>query len=287
VSILFKLKILSKMCVRRFFEKQRVDEIGFYSVRLQKVLLYLAIFNLLGLLAGLNSWIGALIEVLLLWIAFHGAYKRRARPLRAYVCINITLMIMGVIFLLTALMFFNTQDDKQNYPILDLNPPPSNNKTDLLDLQPPPANVTAPSQNNTNTDFKDIEVPDAHLSGGLIALYLMVIVCQIIVFIMKMISIVMAARLARMICTYNCLQLSSHTCNKPETPSPSPSNSYIPMQPIQPQSSAPMYPQPMYVPVVINGQPNGQPQQFVYPNPYFVPQAMYTPMAPPQSNDKN
>jgi len=281
------------MC-KRFFEKQRVDEIGFYSVRLQKVVLYLAIFNLLGLLAGLTHWISALIEVILLWVAFHGAYKRRHRPLRAYVCINITFMILGAIFLITALMFYGAEmhhrgedGDEEAVPLQDLTPAANNSASDLTDLKTPltdlkSANGTTPD----NTNLTDLHPAVRHVSGAYIALWFLVALAQILVFILKIISIVMAARLARMICTYNCLLLS-HPTSKPETPSPS--SNYIPMQPVQQQQQTPnpMYPQPMYVPVVINGQPNGQPQQFMYPNPYFVPQAMYTPMAPPQTNDKN
>lgn len=281
------------MC-KRFFENQRVDEIGFYSVKLQKVLIALAFFNLLGLLAGVNSWFGALIEIILLWVAFHGAHKRKHRPLRAYVCVNITFMILGLIFMLGALMVYNTNSDVmyEDEPVMEINPSQNNTEmqninTPLMDLHP--ANNASNSDNST---IPSLDIPSSSsydsVSGAYVTLYILFAIAQILVLVLKFMSIVMAARLARMICAYNCLHLSHPTpspSSKAEEVSPSPS--YFPMQPVPQQPNQPMYPQPMYVPVVINGQPNGQPQQFVYPSPYFVPQSMYTPYAPTQSNDKN
>jgi len=276
------------MC-KRFFEKQRVDEVGFYSVKLQKVLLYLAVFNLLGLLAGLTNWLSALVEVLLLWVAFSGAYKRRHGPLRAYVCINISFMILGIILGVATLMFYGSHVD--TVPSQDLNIPmenlrPVQNGSDVqepMDIKPL-SNETVP----TNTSIIDIHpLPTENISGAYIAVWFLLAVSEILVFILKIVSIIMAARLARMIIAYNSLHLAHPLSEFPTRTevSPTPTTPYMPMQPF-PQTPT-MYPQPMYVPVVINGQPNGQPQQFLYPNPYFVPQAMYTPMAPPQSNDKN
>jgi len=295
------------MC-KRFFERQKVDEIGFYSVKLQKVLIYLAVFNLLGLLAGLTNWFSALIEVILLYVAFHGSYKRKHGPLRAYVCINISFLILGVILGIAALMFYGSHvipSDEIVTPMNDLKP--VKNNTDMQDLHAPFMNIR-PLNNDTNNDNQthpiDI-IPSSpsitHATGAYIALWFLVALSQILVFILKIVSIIMAARLARMIIAYNLVHLAhpSPVPSKIQTPPSPPTTPYIPMQQfpqnsnMYPQNSN-MYPQPMYVPVVINGQPNGQPQQFIYPNPYFVPQSMYTPpqsmytpMAPPQSNEKN
>jgi len=280
------------MC-KRFFEKQRVDEIGYYSVRLQKVLIALAIFNLLGIFTGgIANWFGLLLEFILLWVAFFGAYKRQHRPLRAYVCINLTMMVLTVVFLVIALVYaghveyesdeIESEDLTHPSDMQDLYAP--NNNTDLMDLKTPVNSTDI----NVNIGFDDNFRPGA----GFFVVYLFAVLVSAFVFVLKFVSIVMAARLARMVCGYQCRQLSHPTAPFATRPVESfPTPAYQPM--FQPNMQQPMFQpnmqQPMYVPVVINGQPNGQPQQFMYPNPYFVPQAMYTPMtpiAPPAQNDR-
>jgi len=268
------------MC-KRFFDKQRVDEIGFYSVRLQKVLIALAIFNLIGICTGgFANWLGVLLEFVLLWVAFYGSYKRKHRPLRAYVCVNITMMILTVVFLVIALVYAGHVEYEDEVDAEELTNPSDiqdlyapNNNTALMDLNTP--------SNSTNINIggdEDYMRPGA----GFLVVYLFAVLVSAFVFVLKVVSIIMAARLARMICGYQCRQLSHPTA--PVTPRPVesfPAPAYQPM--FQPHMQ-----QPMYVPVVINGQPNGQPQQFMYGNPYFVPQAMYTPMTPiaPPAQDR-
>jgi len=272
------------MC--RFFERQRIDEIGIYSVKLQKVLIALAIFNLLGWFStGLLNWIGVLIEFILLYVAFYGSYKRRHRPLRAYVCINITFFVLGLIFVLLAIVFMHhkTNPDGALAPAQDLKQPPNT----LMDLRPI----------NVNTNLTDINIPtnpSTSHSGPMFLIIILAFVVSLLIFALKIASIIMAMRLARMICCDHARQLAH-----PRSDS-SPNVAYQPMQQIQPPMQQPMQPmppmqqpmqqpmppmyQPMYIPMVVNGQP-GQHQQYVYPNPYFIPQAMYTPQAP--QNDQH
>jgi hypothetical protein len=275
------------MCCRRFFEKQRVDEIGYYSVRLQHVLIVLAIFNLLGIfLGGFANWFAVLVEFLLLGLAFYGAYKRNHRPLRAYVCINLTMIILSLVLVLFLVVFSTSHPEMADHTSpspLEIHKPDNvanTNNSDIQNLQTPLTNLHAP-QNATDIDNDEGDSEESYPTPAFFAIYLVAVVISALVFVLKIVSIVMALRLARMICGFQCRQLS-HPISRSET---IPSPAYQPMYPPTPQQPN-MY-QPMYVPVVINGQPNGQPQQFIYPNPYFVPQAMYTPMAPPaHSNDK-
>jgi len=275
------------MCrCRRFFENQRVDEIGFYSVKLQKVLIALIVFHLISLLFGVfSNWLSILVELVLFWICFYGAYKRNHKPLRAYVCINVALMILGVIVFICAIIFVSAvHNDSEPVDVIDITVPDNDTNSDMVDLLPPinngtditgminiiPAVVTRP---NVPTEF--------------FIVYVLIVFLSALVLVLKLVSIIMAMRLARMICEYNRIHLSHpEVCHK--EPTQPQQSSYIPLNQMpQEQGQPPMYPQmPMYFPVVVN-QPNGQPQ-YMYPNPYFVPQAMYTPMAPNQpENNKN
>jgi len=282
------------MCrCRRFFENQKVDEIGIYSVKLQKILITLIVLNLLGLFAGaFSNWLNIIVELVLLWVCFYGAYKRKHRALRAYVCINITFMILAIVFLLVAVVFFSTQPVPQESSPMEVEPAKNN---DMMDVKPVSKNADGMMDiSNSNNNITDLVPPTkpSHNSGPIFVFWILVVFISALVFVLKLVSIIMSVRLARMICQFNYIHLSHPVCNNniQEAPRETPPPAYTPMQqhPMQqhPMQQHPMY-QPMYVPVVVNGQPNGQPQQFVYPNPYFVPQAMYTPMAPPQNNDKN
>jgi len=227
----------------------------------------------LALLAGgLANWLGVAVEVILLYVAFYGAYKRKHRPLRAYVCINILFMVVSAVFLVMALVYMGAHSQKDSVP-LDLIYENNTNNDGFLPLKPVDAN-------NTDTPSNHITIAP---SPAFFVVSILVVIATALVFVLKVLSIIMAARLARLICAYNCSHLSHPIVTPRECPSinnshPIPPPAYSPMQQV-PMQQVPMY-QPMYMPVVVNGQPNGQNQQFVYP--YFVPQGMYTPMAPPQ-----
>jgi hypothetical protein len=266
------------MCLRNFFARQKVDEIGIYSVKLQKILIVLMVFNTLSLfLGGFSSLLGFLIEFILLWVCFIGAVKRSQRHLRAYVCINITIMIITIVVFFALIIMATSAHPKTDEPqsgIADPNQPaPTANPNARRDDIPnnTPSNTTIPTPTDPSV---------AHgLTPREIAIAFFLIFSSIFVMILKVASMVMALRLARMICAYN-LQHLSH----PTTYQPVPQKEEQLQQPnFIPMTPQGAYAQPMFVPVVINGQPNGQPQQFIYPNPYFVPINSYTP--PPQQTN--
>jgi hypothetical protein len=78
----------------KFFQKQKVDQVGVTSVALQKILVVLMLLSIFTLFNG------GLISFLLCLIGFIGAYKRHTGLLRAYVSISVALIIIAFVFAL-------------------------------------------------------------------------------------------------------------------------------------------------------------------------------------------
>jgi len=93
----------------RFFEKQKVDQIGVTSVALQKILLFFMILSLLSLFNG------GLISYVLCAIGFLGAYKRHPGLLRTYYVVSIALIVAVFILSIVAVAYVaNGQDSYYN-----------------------------------------------------------------------------------------------------------------------------------------------------------------------------
>jgi len=75
----------------KFFQNQKVDQVGITAVSLQKILIFLMILSLFSLFNG------GFLSFILCMIGFVGAYRRSPGLLTAYFTISISLIILGAI----------------------------------------------------------------------------------------------------------------------------------------------------------------------------------------------
>jgi len=87
----------------RFFEKQKVDEIGIASVKLQKFLIPLMVISVLGFFSS-AGFLFSVVSLGLYTVCFYGAYKRRVNFLRFYYLFHIAAAILVVLILAIALV---------------------------------------------------------------------------------------------------------------------------------------------------------------------------------------
>jgi len=91
--------------MKRFFAAQQIDEIGFHSVRLQRLILSLFLIQvILAILFG--SWLSTIIASIILFMGFYGAVKRKSCLLKTYACINIFLFILGFLSIIAGLVMY-------------------------------------------------------------------------------------------------------------------------------------------------------------------------------------
>jgi len=270
-------------------------------VKLQKILIFLSIVNLVSFIQfSLVTWVAGLSMQVILASAFYGAYKRRIGLLRFYVVINIILIIIAAIAIGVCLNRSHRDDasdytgDKNgdtpvnipvnvspltltipqpqplnapNSAILSLNPPIQPIQQlppiGLLPLTyPRPLVLATPQVEDYDSATSDNGSPSFLLSIGLL------VVC-LVIFALKLATILMCAKMARMLMAQRATNLA-HPVQK----SPTQMNGVTP-----PMIHAPhQHPQVMYVPInmaqSMNSNMYGPYMQSIYPmyNPYLQPQ---------------
>jgi len=287
----------------RFFERQKIDEIGIKAVKLQKVLIALAIFTSLGFLQlNIVSIIITLSSLTLLYIGFRGAHKRNERLLRIYYTITLALFLIGIVIVFLFFSFGTITDEPSDSNFV-IPLPEGNSSTDPIPVATP--QTDSGSSNNdegSNTPLLDLNPSDsnsnsnsnsttgsysAHLSLFTI-LGLVAFVFVFVVLFLKISSIVLSCRIVRMLRVEQTRNLAHPMFSKKQqesihTQEPLLSNNqdFVPVpiyiqMPIQP-NSYPYYPQNN---VSVNGNaPSGVP---IYYNPYLQPS--FVPYVPQQQD---
>jgi len=261
----------------KFFEKQKVDEIGYLGVKLQKVLLFLCFVAALGFLDfAVITWVLSLLTLALLFTGFWGSYKRNATLLRIYVTINVVLITFMLVTVAVSMIYLSL------YPPQDSNNPLDGSASDngmpasskLMSLYHPAAkqirsdgtndfkellpvgtpessadsntqltDLTKPNQNSMPTDLKPQDYTTQNIW------FFLSLLVSLIIFAYKIASIVMAARMARMLREKQVLNLAHPMKRESQPAAPEPQYVYIPMnvQPFQPTPGAPSFQQqPIY-----------------------------------------
>jgi len=267
-------------------------------VKLQKILIFLSIVNLVSFIQfSLVTWVFGFSMQVILGSAFYGAYKRRIGLLRFYVVINIILMIIAAIAI--GLSLTRSHNDVSDYSgnngyktvptpvnvspltltipkpqplnapnsaILSLNPPlqpiQQSPSIGLLPLSYPQPMVLDAPQVDCDSATSDNGSPFFLVSIGLLVLCL-------VIFALKLATVLMCAKMARMLMTQRATNLA-HPVVKP----PTQMSGVTP-----PMIHAPhQHPQVMYVPInmaqSMNSNMYGPYMQSIYPmyNPYLQPQ---------------
>jgi len=241
-------------------------------VKFQKLLIVLAIFNLISFIAMFDPF--SAITLLTIVIGFVGAVRRSPRHLRCY---GVTSIILTIIFV-GLLAFFALRPpvpptgcvvgDSGNgvtTPALPIHPVPSDPNTQAQPLSTPQGDSDTPStpQNIPQTT----EESEQHKGNGPVLLYFIAGFAATFTAIIKLITIVMSFRLA---CAIKKEQVTLAQTKDEHVPA-------VEMEMNTPE--APMgYPQVIYVPVPVNPQQGMTPFAFpqdgqpVFYNPYLANQ---------------
>jgi len=280
----------------RFFERQKVDEIGILGVKLQKLLIFFMFINVLTMLSGSLNFLWGLVTMIILYCGFVGAYKRRPRLLQVYFTINVLLIVLTFVMILLSLSISATH--KNHVETMEVDPAPQAypvNSTVSNDGTRPSAALTpltpAPKKDPngnvaTPVDVQpipktDVPTEEQHVqkkvSGAAIAVWVVLFVFGLIIFALKISTLVLASKMIKML-----KERQAHNLAHP-----------IPMmvkKPAQTQTPQPPAFQPiMYIPMPM--QPNGngaapfQPMAMYNPymsNPYMTPFQPQPPSSAPR-----
>jgi len=257
----------------KFFEQQKIDDIGILGVKLQKILIFLSIVNIISYIQfSMLSWGCGLAMQVILGSAIYGAYKRRICLLRFYVAIQVILIILGIV-----VVAFFLRGNEANDPGYDVvvNPDPMTiqpvNEVPLLDLSFPlnkPLPLSDPSKKilplyfpKAKEQLIPVSIPKPVLNlhpshnkptvptmigtssttpVSLWILAIALVIVAIVLFALKIATIVMAAKMARLLVVQRASNLAH-----PVVKSPPKTNT----------ASAPQHQQVMYVPINMAQQP--------------------------------
>jgi len=267
----------------KFFERQKVDEIGIIGVRLQKILLFFMILNLFMFFStNFLSILAGLFNFTILYCGFVGAYKRRERLIQVYFTVTVLMIALSFVMVLLSVSFAASHDHNEaegsdSHPIpmpMEIVP---QNGTENTPIQTPvaqpktgnpgspsevPGGSNAPSSSGSSaSDVKPVPQsppvvsaqPLTKVTVNPLALVLSFIV-TLILFFLKITSLVLASRMIRML-----KERQAHNLQHP-----------IAMTPRK-TAPQPMYQPVMYIPLPVQPNANGAPFQSMMYNPYVTP----------------
>lgn len=262
----------------KFFEKQKIDEIGIASVKLQKFLIALMVIAVVSAFIGMDFLVSG-FTLILYSLCFFGAYKRRINYLRFYYWFHIVVGIIFIGAIIIGFISFSSQAN-DNQDLNTTQTPSSGNSTQ------PDTYYNSRSESGTggsdDTASQDLQAPNntsidiqssQSTSSAPFVAVLFVVIVGIIIMTLKIATVVMAFRLAKMLRAQTMVNLE-HPVRPRVAPinAPSPNVMYTPV-PAQAQQNVYMYP---YNPYLAQQQQQQYLQQQYFMNPYI------NPVAPPQ-----
>jgi len=258
-----------------FFARQKVDEIGIVGVKLQKILLFLLVVNALTALHG--NILLAVFAFIVMYIGFYGALKRNERLLRFYFVFNVTFLVVSFVATLFIVFFFMSVapqvHDNGIADTVDANEilPATFSASDNTDTSPLMALNSAPV-NSGETAMTPPQLPNQpeveEATAGFPLRLLLCWVFGIVVFALKITSIVLAGRMSRMLRERNL-----HNLAHPIAPKTKDGYTQVPQQMQEEQA-----PQIVYIQVPMQVPPQGYP----YPQAFGPMAPQYGYVMPPQ-----
>jgi hypothetical protein len=271
-----------------FFEKQRVDAIGYMGVSLQKSVIFLMVVSMVvGVLSG--NVLSGILSVAFLFTAFWGAYKRRTCLLAIYFWINVIAFVLGLVACIALIMIVPAvanNDSSTGTVSADVSSGPSSNAhihrlvSSLLYIpHVSPSNSTStisPASNTTiipdpNPTFEgSLEYQTGVSVGALVVISFVAVVFSVLVLFFKIYSVILSWKLRKLI-------IASRPCSSACSSAPVCSSA-----PATPEDSKPLI-NPGYPASSVNGdvqlsvfpEQNAAPQQaqpmMYMPYPYFNP----------------
>jgi len=264
----------------KFFEKQKIDEIGTVGVRLQKIIIFLAVITATGYLhCGLASAISTTLALVLFYIGFYGSYKRRENCLRFYFVVNVMLIVFACVLVIASLFYVSGEQDdglrnSSKGELMDL----KKGNGDLLPVDPPKT-PGIPSDAPSNSSSTPSSPPPMDLSppsytGVSLILTILLFTAILVIVALKIQSLVLAAKMAKMLRATRIQNLAHPVVRKP---SPQPSPVPFPYPHHHHHHQGINNPEASYQPVVyipISLPPQQQQQPFVF-NPFMMQQSPY------------
>jgi len=263
----------------RYFENQRVDNIGILGVRIQKLVIILTFANFLAFLQpNILVWAAAFVNQVMLLIAFYGALKRRDSMLRFYVIVNVVFFVLSVAAVVT-LFVFAAPEHMGQHPV----PESEHNETNpmvMMDLKPHPLALLKLHSPKGPVTSNPNQIPSSVVVHRSPFFSIVFIAVKIVVFALKITTLIFASRMANLLRTRRSMGLAHPTKAAPAPANPSRGVYqpvvYVPINaPQMPQGQAPGYQpqafQPYYQPFMFNPylqqqvQPPAQPSTFQYP----------------------
>jgi len=267
----------------KFFERQKVDEIGIVGVRLQKILLFFMILNLFMFFStNFLSIVAGLFNFTILYCGFVGAYKRRERLIQVYFTVTVLMIALSFVMVLLSVSFAASHNHEEGegsepHPVtmpMEIVP---QNGTENAPIQTPvaqpktgnpgspselPGGSNAPlSSGSSASDVKPVPQtpqvdPQPAVATGVNPLVLVLsFILSLILFFLKITSLVLASRMIRML-----KERQAHNLQHPIA---------MTTRKTAPQ---PMYQPVMYIPVPVQPNTNGMAQfQSMMYNPYVTP----------------
>jgi hypothetical protein len=206
-----------------FFEKQKVDAIGYMGVSLQKSVIFLIIVTMVGS-AATGSLLSGLLGSAFLFIAFWGAYKRRTCLLAIYFWVNVICAILGLIAAIALIMVVPvySYDDNNNSSgtmSAEVNPHVSSHISRMASIfngfhPSPPSNSSSSGpiipQTNTTTITNNTIITDNSFEqgsfdvqsvniGALVAISFVAVVVSVLVLFFKIYSVILSWKLRKLI----------------------------------------------------------------------------------------
>lgn len=254
----------------KFFEKQKVDEIGIVGVKLQKILIFFMILNLFSFFQmSFWSWFSGITTMAVLYTGFYGAYKRRDRLVQFYFVVTVMFIVITAVAVLLSVSFAASRNDDSDPTVTPVNfitPMTNSSKVPPLTSQPKIAEGSAvaplldvsPASNSSIPNNPTTAEMHERVDGSMVLLVIFLFVLSIVLFALKISSLVLASRMVKMLRERQAHNLA-HPIEKKSTPQ---------------HETQPMYQQVMYIPVPMqanNMNANGAPFTNVVYNPYMNP----------------
>jgi len=253
-----------------FFEKQKYGDAGIIGVKIQKLVLFLMVARFVAYIFSWNinliNLIGTFTVFLFLFLGFWGSYKRNVRMLQCYYITNVVVIVASAVLVaFVVIPMLLHAPDQTNYPPVN---DPSFNST------VPDSSVTQPDAptDETNTteplnvslianDTSSSDIPNYHF--GLIegAVILLAGIISIAMFVIRIITIIFAAKMVRLLKEKQAQSLAHPTKG---------TQSYHPMTQIMPNT--------MYIQVPV--QPNTVPFEY-YPHQFAQQPMVFNPYLQP------
>lgn len=199
----------------RFFANQRLDEAGIVGVTLQKLLIFFMVIDAVAFFCGLSLF-SSFMSLLFHFVVFMGVYRRRTGVLLLYVVFHVAVFILAafaLIFVVSSLMYINPEGYDDSSSSSDYIVPNRTHNYDLRSIFSYGYNYNYTGHNSTHNgghyprpiDYSSEDYEDQ----SLFAVSLVALLFSVIVLYCKILSVVLAHRMRKLLLSATVLPVSA------------------------------------------------------------------------------